>query len=334
MKLSVAFAIFIGLSCLVATQILIWKPGGFDRHERMVKENLAAGKGLTGFWYLDFVVELFTIIDEEAHESLLAKFGAEHTFIEAGVAMLFVLVEAERENRNLKLAPLQLMLMICAAISFAFPALTIPLFQATKKSADLKKPAAATAFRTFLYCLLAVVATLVYTIRCLLGAGIATLFIKKLIAVFLGNLGLALLFLTFFSVVGFVVKFRASRSINASHYIIASYGILAGICVLMWWMSAIELYRHYSLFATNTVLDKMIIDSTINRSAMFLLIDVVGLGFGFLLFFASEESFLNTILGTVASIFISPATLFCYNRITAELEVLSSLQDSKSKKNL
>lgn len=64
--------------------------------------------------------------------------------------------------------------MICAAISFAFPALTVPLYQLgldnskAKPGAPAAKPAAASSLRTFLFAFLGVVATVVFTIRSLL----------------------------------------------------------------------------------------------------------------------------------------------------------------------
>jgi hypothetical protein len=145
----------------------------------------------------------------------------------------------------------------------------------------------------------------------------------------LGSLSGALLLLCFFSVVDIFVAFRPTRKENASHYIVIAYGVLAGICTLMWWMSAVELFRHYSGVPLSGLVDKILAEAMVNRSSEFLLIDVIGLSVGFLCFIASQQTMLNTIISFFLAIIVSPATVFCFDRLLAELRIIAQIQKTK-----
>lgn len=141
----------------------------------------------------------------------------------------------------------------------------------------------------------------------------------------MGLLGSALFLLVLLTFLGFAVQFKASRPKQASSYIIIAYGFLAGLCTLMWWMSILELVRHYSAIPTHLIWDRVILEATANRSAQFLLVDVVGLSFGFIFFVASQETVLNGIISFFLSFIISPSTVFCFDRLRAEIQLLSDL---------
>jgi len=151
----------------------------------------------------------------------------------------------------------------------------------------------------------------------------------------LGLFALCFVVLSYLSFFSFFIQFRSFSPLISSRIIVAAYFVLLAACSITWISSLSEIFASYEwsfsgiLDLESPLISHILRDLQNPKSCFVYVLDLFGLTLGFLLFVVSQN--VSNFPLIFISFFFSPASLFCFQRIQSEIQIINQIQKHEKK---